>query len=351
MNINQATKEKLEKTLERIQKAIEYNDDEYITELVNDLTEFAYFAGYKEAKGKQFNPSIKKPLRVNPAFIPSNTIEAQISSLVFEMGIPSHIKGHRYLIDAVALIYEDPNLLSKITKELYPYIAKKYNTTASRVERAIRHSIEVGWSRGNAESLSMILGYPITKTRPKPTNSEFMHILANYICINNEKTVTVSSSVEQSLNKVAKTNLEHSTEGAYLKLEQMPDETIKNSTAGILIEENSIDNNDRADKELIETINNMLRRLDFNEGMSHFPILRTLIYLSIKNPQLIKDETELLNQLAIRFSMATERIIRIIQDALSMRFPALKKSLQYQGLNPIKLSVFTELIIKKLYTE
>jgi len=183
MNINQVTKEKLEKTIERMQKALEYNDPEYMSELVHDLTEFAYFSGYKEAKSSQLNQPTKKPDLNKYTEISPKIIDAKISNLVFNMGVPSHIKGHKYLIDAVALAYENPSLISKEKKDLYPYIAKRYNTTASRVERAIRHAIEISWSRGSLES---ILEYPETKTTIKPTNSEYINYLANIIRINNE---------------------------------------------------------------------------------------------------------------------------------------------------------------------
>jgi len=183
MNINQVTKEKLEKTIERMQKALEYNDPEYMSELVHDLTEFAYFSGYKEAKSSQLNQPTKKPDLNKYTEISPKIIDAKISNLVFNMGIPSHIKGHKYLIDAVALTYENTALISKENKDLYSDIAKRHNTTASRVERAIRHAIEISWGRGNLES---ILEYPETKTTIKPTNSEYINYLANIIRINNE---------------------------------------------------------------------------------------------------------------------------------------------------------------------
>ncbi|MGG2110372.1 sporulation initiation factor Spo0A C-terminal domain-containing protein [Lysinibacillus pakistanensis] len=186
MNINQVTKEKLEKTIERMQKALEYNDPEYMSELVHDLTEFAYFSGYKEAKSSQLNQPTKKPDLNKYTEISPKITDAKISNLVFNMGVPSHIKGHKYLIDAVALAYENPSLISKEKKDLYPYIAKRYNTTASRVERAIRHAIEISWSRGNLENLSSILEYPETKKTIKPTNSEYITYLAKIIRINNE---------------------------------------------------------------------------------------------------------------------------------------------------------------------
>jgi two-component system, response regulator, stage 0 sporulation protein A len=322
MNVNQATKEKLEKTIGRIQKAIEYNDQEYISELVHDLTEFAYFAGYKEAEGNEDNQSNREWKGTDFSLASSDTVETQISALILNMGIPSHIKGYRYLVEAVALTYEDPTLISRMGKELYPYIAKKYNTTASRVERAIRHSIEIGWSRGGSESLSMILGYPVNKKKAKPTNSEYIHLLTNYIRVNNKKASTLNSLNEQQSPEKQEVNYDQPTE------------------SGLEEKDN--------DKELIKAINEMLRQLDFNEEMFHFRLLRTLIYLCIRNPQLLKDETVLHNQLAVQFNRTTERVNRVIQDALSMRFPALKETLQYQGLNPMKLSVFAELVIKKL---
>ena len=106
-------------------------------------------------------------------------LEANITNIIHEIGVPAHIKGYMYLREAITMVYNDIELLGSITKVLYPDIAKNYNTTASRVERAIRHAIEVAWTRGNIESISALFGYTVNISKAKPTNSEFIAIVAD----------------------------------------------------------------------------------------------------------------------------------------------------------------------------
>src|SRR5699024_3207556 len=106
-------------------------------------------------------------------------LEASITNIIHEIGVPAHIKGYMYLREAITMVYHDIELLGSITKVLYPDIAKKYDTTASRVERAIRHAIEVAWSRGNIDSISALFGYTVSITKAKPTNSEFIAMVAD----------------------------------------------------------------------------------------------------------------------------------------------------------------------------
>jgi len=106
-------------------------------------------------------------------------LDASITSIIHEIGVPAHIKGYMYLREAISMVYNDIELLGSITKVLYPDIAKKFNTTASRVERAIRHAIEVAWSRGNIDSISTLFGYTISMSKAKPTNSEFIAMVAD----------------------------------------------------------------------------------------------------------------------------------------------------------------------------
>ena len=106
-------------------------------------------------------------------------LEASITNIIHEIGVPAHIKGYLYLREAIGMVYHDIELLGSITKILYPDIAKKYNTTSSRVERAIRHAIEVAWSRGNIDSISDIFGYTVSVSKAKPTNSEFIAMVAD----------------------------------------------------------------------------------------------------------------------------------------------------------------------------
>ena len=106
-------------------------------------------------------------------------LEAEITHVLHEVGVPAHIKGYLYLRESIDMIYHEIELLGSITKTLYPDVAKKYKTTSSRVERAIRHAIEVAWSRGNVEAISKIFGYTVNVNKSKPTNSEFIAMIAD----------------------------------------------------------------------------------------------------------------------------------------------------------------------------
>ncbi|HID0881980.1 TPA: sporulation transcription factor Spo0A [Clostridium botulinum] len=112
-------------------------------------------------------------------------LEQEITDIIHEIGVPAHIKGYMYLREAITMVVNDMELLSAVTKELYPSIAKKYNTTASRVERAIRHAIEVAWSRGQVETINNIFGYTINNGKGKPTNSEFIARVADKLRLKN----------------------------------------------------------------------------------------------------------------------------------------------------------------------
>lgn len=109
----------------------------------------------------------------------NNNLESEITNIIHEIGVPAHIKGYLYLREAILMVVNDVELLSAVTKELYPSIGKKFNTTASRVERAIRHAIEVAWSRGQVETINKIFGYTIHNSKGKPTNSEFIAMVAD----------------------------------------------------------------------------------------------------------------------------------------------------------------------------
>lgn len=106
-------------------------------------------------------------------------LEANITEIMHDIGVPAHIKGYLYLREAIKMVYLDIELLGSITKILYPDIADIYNTTASRVERAIRHAIEVAWNRGNIDSITDLFGYTINVSKAKPTNSEFIAMVAD----------------------------------------------------------------------------------------------------------------------------------------------------------------------------
>ncbi|HZK02165.1 MAG TPA: sporulation transcription factor Spo0A [Anaerovoracaceae bacterium] len=109
----------------------------------------------------------------------SGSLEIDITNIIHEVGVPAHIKGYQYLRDAITMVVENMDLLGAVTKELYPAIAKRNNTTPSRVERAIRHAIEVAWNRGRIETINNLFGYTVHNDKGKPTNSEFIAIIAD----------------------------------------------------------------------------------------------------------------------------------------------------------------------------
>lgn len=106
-------------------------------------------------------------------------IETQVTQIIHQIGVPAHIKGYQYLRTAILLTIKDSDIINSVTKVLYPSVAKKYATTTSRVERAIRHAIEVAWDRGDVDTLNSYFGYTIQNNRGKPTNSEFIAMIAD----------------------------------------------------------------------------------------------------------------------------------------------------------------------------
>ena len=108
-----------------------------------------------------------------------NNLEALVTNIIHEVGVPAHIKGYQYLRDAIMMVVDNIEVINQITKQLYPEIAKKYKTTPSRVERDIRHSIEVAWGRGQLDVVENIFGYTISASKGKPTNSEFIAMIAD----------------------------------------------------------------------------------------------------------------------------------------------------------------------------
>lgn len=106
-------------------------------------------------------------------------LEALVTNVIHEIGVPAHIKGYQYLREAIMMVINDIDVINQITKQLYPDIAEKYHTTPSRVERAIRHAIEVAWTRGKNEAVENIFGYTVSAAKGKPTNSEFIALIAD----------------------------------------------------------------------------------------------------------------------------------------------------------------------------
>ena len=113
------------------------------------------------------------------AYKPDADMEAQVTKIIHQIGVPAHIKGYQYLRCAILMAIDDGDIINSVTKVLYPTVAKKYQTTTSRVERAIRHAIEVAWDRGDVDTLNSYFGYTIQNSRGKPTNSEFIAMIAD----------------------------------------------------------------------------------------------------------------------------------------------------------------------------
>ena len=119
-------------------------------------------------------------LRLNPVRRNDKaSIESMVTGIIHEIGVPAHIKGYQYLREAIIIAVNDMDVINAITKVLYPQVAKTFNTTPSRVERAIRHAIEVAWDRGDLDTLQRFFGYTVSNTKGKPTNSEFIALIAD----------------------------------------------------------------------------------------------------------------------------------------------------------------------------
>ena len=107
------------------------------------------------------------------------TLEAEVTAILHEVGVPAHIKGYQYVREAIIIVVQNMDAINAVTKVLYPEVAKRFNTTPSRVERAIRHAIEVAWDRGDLDTLQRFFGYTVSNTKGKPTNSEFIALIAD----------------------------------------------------------------------------------------------------------------------------------------------------------------------------
>ena len=118
-----------------------------------------------------------------------NDLETVVTDIIHEIGVPAHIKGYQYLREAIILTINDMDMINAVTKVLYPQVAKKFCTTPSRVERAIRHAIEVAWDRGDVETLQRFFGYTVSEMKGKPTNSEFIAMIADHLSLKRRQAV------------------------------------------------------------------------------------------------------------------------------------------------------------------
>lgn len=169
------------------QKAISLGAEYYVVKpfdielLIKRIREIKFFKPNQNVNnnfiGKEARP---KYIEISDeASKKDENLEALVTNIIHEVGVPAHIKGYQYLREAIIMVVNDIEVINQITKSLYPKIAFKFNTTPSRVERAIRHAIEVAWGRGQQEAVENIFGYTISAAKGKPTNSEFIAMIAD----------------------------------------------------------------------------------------------------------------------------------------------------------------------------
>ena len=164
------------------QKAMALGAEYYIVKpfdmdiLVNRIRELKKTSGSKVSFFKTEQTLDQKVPYVNTS---TKSLETEVTNIIHEIGVPAHIKGYQYLRDAIIMVIKEIEVINSITKLLYPSIAKMYNTTPSRVERAIRHAIEVAWSRGQMETIDSLFKYTVNVGKGKPTNSEFIAMIAD----------------------------------------------------------------------------------------------------------------------------------------------------------------------------
>lgn len=168
------------------QKAINLGAEYYIVKpfdislLMKRIKDFKYYQP-GSIKGNFASREIKQQyIEIAPeSKKDEGNLEALVTNVIHEVGVPAHIKGYQYLREAIMMVVNDIDIINQITKQLYPEIAEKYKTTPSRVERAIRHAIEVAWGRGQTDTVENIFGYTVSAAKGKPTNSEFIAMIAD----------------------------------------------------------------------------------------------------------------------------------------------------------------------------
>ena len=159
-------------------------EPEYLYKRMIDLCE----GNREEAEKSAMSPTAK-------------TLDEKITAVFLSVGIPAHIKGYHYLREAIRMVYNKPELISHITKELYPGIAKRFNTSPSKVERAIRHAIEVSWTRGKIENVNKLFGFNIYGKNEKPTNGEFIALVADKLIIEDGRDVLKPAQHAEPMKK------------------------------------------------------------------------------------------------------------------------------------------------------
>lgn len=163
-----------------IHKTLALGADYYFIKPVNMESLKNRIIQFYDAKKKESNVSVKAGVERR-----QKSMEELVTQMIHSVGVPAHIKGYQYLRNAIMMVIQDMDTINSITKVLYPSVAKNFNTTASRVERAIRHAIEVAWDRGEPEVLNEIFGYTVSNAKGKPTNSEFIAMIADRMRLEN----------------------------------------------------------------------------------------------------------------------------------------------------------------------
>ena len=166
------------------QKSIELGADYYVVKpfdielLIKRIREIKNFKPTPNSNFIAREVPVRKYIEISDNKSPEN-LEELVTNVIHEVGVPAHIKGYQYLREAIMMVIKDIDVLNQITKSLYPQIAQRFNTTPSRVERAIRHAIEVAWGRGEQDMVENIFGYTVSASKGKPTNSEFIAMIAD----------------------------------------------------------------------------------------------------------------------------------------------------------------------------
>lgn len=165
------------------ENAFELGADYYIMKPFDNNTLLSRIKQIKTENKNRLIASNRQNVYENKEEYMERNLESDVTNIIHEIGVPAHIKGYQYLRDAIMMSVNDGEMLNSITKLLYPSIAKRHKTTPSRVERAIRHAIEVAWSRGKMDTIDELFGYTVSNGKGKPTNSEFVALIADKIRI------------------------------------------------------------------------------------------------------------------------------------------------------------------------
>lgn len=153
----------------------------YIMKPFDNETVLSRLHSVRDHTDKKITIGKKTSMNLRAHHLEEHNLESDVTSMIHEIGVPAHIKGYQYLRDAIMMAVQDMDVLNSITKILYPTIAKSHQTTPSRVERAIRHAIEVAWSRGKMDTIDELFGYTVSTGKGKPTNSEFIALISDKI--------------------------------------------------------------------------------------------------------------------------------------------------------------------------